>query len=340
MANEKILIVGAGAGGIVTGYYLTESGADVTFYVRPERQQSAQPPKQLYSYDDNTLRTYTEFQVISDTHKIADTSYDYVLVTLDGSAAFSEDGSELLRQLGAAVDNSSAVFICLGVGVGIWEHYIECTGLPGDRILTGTFYFLSHQTPLEQPPHGDREEQALAAAEFAYRNFGGKGGLTLGNRNKKAARKFAAIYDRNGYSKCALVPQDVAELIFSIVFPLFIVSELAGWPEVPELVENKKLWTKGWKTANEIASLSRFGLIGRVFSWVMRESFWKKLWLRMDAGAVPLDFNSFNRFHHGGKVVAQDTRILRDLLEAGKASGREMPHLSSLLAEIDSFRSA
>src|SRR3546814_4008400 len=55
----------------------------------------------------------------------------------------------------------------------------------------------------------------------------------------------------------------------------------------------------------------------------------------MVRNSMPLDYQAFNRFHHGGKVLAQDVEVLEHSLAVGRQKGREMPALAALL---DAYR--
>ena len=61
--KNNVLIIGAGAGGFATGYHLTLSGADVTFYVRSKRLDQLQPPQSLYCYEDCKLKDVFRLQI-------------------------------------------------------------------------------------------------------------------------------------------------------------------------------------------------------------------------------------------------------------------------------------
>jgi hypothetical protein len=50
---------------------------------------------------------------------------------------------------------------------------------------------------------------------------------------------------------------------------------------------------------------------------------------------LPLDYQAFNRFHHGGKVRAQDVEILHDCLAEGRSTGHAMPALEDLLERLE-----
>ncbi|KQV14521.1 MULTISPECIES: hypothetical protein [unclassified Kitasatospora] len=55
---------------------------------------------------------------------------------------------------------------------------------------------------------------------------------------------------------------------------------------------------------------------------------------------LPLDYQAFNRFYHGGKVHAQDVEGLRSCLAEGRRQGRPMAALQALLARLDAREAA
>ena len=54
---------------------------------------------------------------------------------------------------------------------------------------------------------------------------------------------------------------------------------------------------------------------------------------------LPLDFQEFNRYHHGGKVNAQDREHLRACLSRGEAEGKQMLALTELLKRVEDRQS-
>jgi hypothetical protein len=52
----------------------------------------------------------------------------------------------------------------------------------------------------------------------------------------------------------------------------------------------------------------------------------------------PLDYQAFNRFHHGGKVSEQDLLVLKNCLEAGHREGRAMTALTEIIAALERSR--
>src|SRR4028118_1565074 len=98
----SVCIVGAGSMGVLTGYHLQLAGATVTFLVRPHRQEQLSRPQVLYSFDGQSLKTLSDYDLIADPAKLAGTSFDFVVITLDGAALRAEAGQKLVDEMGRA----------------------------------------------------------------------------------------------------------------------------------------------------------------------------------------------------------------------------------------------
>jgi Ketopantoate reductase PanE/ApbA len=83
MSKPSVLIVGAGALGVATGYHLNLAGAAVTYLVRPARLKALQAAQVLYCYDDAQLKHFSDYHAVDCVAEAAKQNYDFVLVTLD-----------------------------------------------------------------------------------------------------------------------------------------------------------------------------------------------------------------------------------------------------------------
>lgn len=335
----KILIVGAGAGGLVTGYHFALSGVEVTFYVRPGRMEEMnQKPRRLYCYEDHEIKSFDEYAVTCEMEDVASSSFDYVLTTLDGAAMQSEEGVELLRGLGDAIRTTEAIFVCLGAAVGIEDFIVEHTGLPIDRCLFGSFSLLSHNVPLPGQKFDESiDQEALASCVFGYTHLGGgNAGLMLTRTNRELALKLAEVYGRSGVSTCTVLPNlRISDCATSLLSPAFAAFIIEGWPD-PEEMYKTETWQLAQRAAMEIVALPQHGFLGKVVATLGGPlNLLAKMWDGTAKGAAPLDFNAFNRFHHGGKVMAQDLDISRDILTREEGRGRKLPALRSLLERLD-----
>jgi len=335
----KILIVGAGALGTVTGYHLALGGSEVTFFVRPARLPEMQPPLALYCYDDAQLKQFQDYKVVSTITEVAARHFDYVLVTFDGAACRSEEGTALLTELGDAIRGSNAVLIIGGVGVR--EHHLKTTKLPEARLLEGTLGSLSYQVGrVTLPLHAPTDAAVLAQASVAYHHFDGIKGYMVSGEPAAAAKAFAAVYDRCGISKCVIMNPDIFNILSTAFFPLTAVCDLAGWPDAAAMTTNAELMRLCSSSMREISALPQYGFIVKLVSLMIWAPVVGILLKKLEKDSLPLDFHAFNKFHHGGKVRAQDIDVMRACAQSGAAQGRQMPALNELVRRYEAHCAA
>jgi Ketopantoate reductase PanE/ApbA len=337
--QPSVLIVGAGALGLVTGYHLSLAGASVMFFVRPARLAAMRSPQLLYCYDDGQLKEYKDYRAVSTIAEIAAQRFDYVLVTFDGATCRSIEGVQLLRELADAIRPTAAQLIICGVGVGLRDHYLQVTQLPEERLMEGTLGSLSHQVPgANLPIHSPTDRDKLARASMAYHHFPNKLGFNIASRPAKAAREFAALYNRCGISRCGVLNVNLNTIMGNAFFPLTAVSEMAGWPDAATLAANKPLWSMCVQAQKEIIGLPQHGLVGKLVRLLVSEKMLYKLVSKLEKESLPLDFHAFNRFHHGAKVQAQDIQVMENCVKSGESQGQPMSSLNELLRQYKTHR--
>ncbi|GLY02381.1 2-dehydropantoate 2-reductase N-terminal domain-containing protein [Actinoplanes sp. NBRC 101535] len=336
MSNAAVLVVGAGAVGLSLGYHLQLAGADVTFLVRPGRREAFAAPRRLYDYNDDTVRTFDGYRTVEDTTELAGQRFAFVLVTLNGHVSRTAQGAATLREVGDLIsDDADAVVLMDGIGVGLREFYLETMGISGDRLLLGFLGMLAHQGSAGLPVPAGADPAAIAAADICYVHPATRTGFTVARSNPAAAKKFAALYDRSGVSKVGFMPAKVADIIGSAVFTIYTACDIAGWPPVAHVVADKPLWSLAVRAQREILTLPRNGLFGKIAALVMGSRITAAIHLKQETGMRPLDTAAFNRFHHGGKVRAQDMDVLRDFAAEGQRHGQPMTALRALLARAE-----
>lgn len=342
MQNKPaVMIMGAGAMGLISGYHLSLAGADVTFLVRPGRFAELQSPQRLYCYNDGKLKEYTQYRAISSLEGFDCAAQDFILVTLDGAVSRTPEASATLRAIGAAIRNSTTTLIFGGVGVGLREHYLDTTGLPSERVLNGVLGLLSYQVArAEMPIIPPTQPELISKAYMAYVQFPNQVGFALEGSNAAAAKSFAEIYNRCSVSKCSVANKKMLDIMGNLPFAMFAVSELAGWPGLETLAKNKELWSLNCKAQAEVLGLSRFGWMGKLMRLVMTEKMHLKLWKKVEKDSLPMDFQAFNRFHHGGKVQPQDIEIMQNCVAIGEREGKAMSALKEVLARLEAHKHA
>ena len=332
--RSRILIVGAGAMGLVAGYHLQLAGAEITFLVRPERVEAAARPKTLYCYDDATLKAFSAFKVISDATEISSSSFASVSVTLDGFTSREPEGVSLLQQIGMSIRDGSTCVIIGGIGVGLHDFYCTAMELPEARVLNGALGLLCHVVkgfPL--PAHQPTDPNVLSKAEVAYRHIN-KYGFTLDDNNPEAAARFARLYDASEVSRCHILPRQEFAVMTKVMFPVFAASELLGWPRAKDLGSNPELWALTVDAVQEVQGLDEHGSIGKAAQESLTGHSLLEIWASLESAMLPLDYAEFMKLHHGFKHRSQDIQLLRDCVDIGERQGSEMRALKQLLAQL------
>ncbi|WP_243789038.1 ketopantoate reductase family protein [Saccharopolyspora gloriosae] len=259
MSEPAVLIVGAGATGLPVGYHLRLAGAELTFLVRPGRKPAVEFPQRLYCYDDASLRTLDGYDVVEDAAELAGRSFNFVLITLDGHTARTEQGTAMLRGLGDAIRDSDAIVIMCGFGVGVREHHLRELGIADDRLLHGFLGMLSHQSSAELPVHPPTDPARIAESTACYRHSPGKLGFRLESGNPAAAKRFAELYNSSGESRCTLMSRPMDDIFSKVAFPVYGACELMGWADFATVAKNKELWRLACDAQREILTLPQHG---------------------------------------------------------------------------------
>jgi ketopantoate reductase len=334
MSKPSVLIVGAGALGVATGYHLNLAGAAVTYLVRPARLKALQAAQVLYCYDDAQLKHFSDYHAVDCVAEAAKQNYDFVLVTLDGASCQSAEGTQLLRELAEVIRETAAVAVIAGIGVR--EHCRQTMQLPDDRVVEGTMRMFSYQVDrVAMPLHPPTDPKQLAQASMAYRHPSGKAGFMVVGKPTKAARGFADLYNQCGVSSCNRMNARLYAAFVSSFFPVAAVFDLAGWPDAKTMADNKELMSLCSKAMQEIMRLPEHGWQGKLASLLIRQTTLAKNIVKTERDCLPLDNTGFNRFHHGGKVREQDIQVMRQCAESGKTQHKSMPALDEIIRRYE-----
>lgn len=332
MTTARILIVGAGALGLTCAYHLSLAGASITFLVRSHRVADLSRPQLLYRYNDHSLKTFEQFDVLSDLTALRGQDYDFVLLTMDGATCRSQQGTATLKGLGHALAGSGARLMINAVGIGLYEYVKEVTGLADTQLMQGTMGIFAYQPGRPNTPCSNiLDKNAHDKADIAYLNFPEGIDFLVVNKPKKAARVFKALFNQCGVARCTSMPEAIFKVFSNSFFPFTVASEIDGWQGTEHLINNTELWQLCCQTRREIMGLKRFGLVGKLFSLIMSNSQQAKMMRKTDRDASAMGFTEFNRFHHGGKVLEQDVQIIQNCLVAGEQEGRDMSATRKLL---------
>ncbi|OAL43701.1 putative secreted protein [Pyrenochaeta sp. DS3sAY3a] len=336
MSKPQVLIIGCGAVGLLQGYYLSE-GANITYLVRPGRKAAFTGPKQLYSYKDNALYTFSNYRLIESLDEISGETFAFVLDTLDGNTVQSEGGTATIAAVGNLVNekqNADCFVVYAGIGLDIEEHYIRIMQIPATRLFAFVSMLVHQPTPQISIP--DQVNKDLAAkADLLFAHLEPDVGLFSLNTQPKLTAKLEAIYNTNGKLKAGRIPAFVVPWFMMVNMLHFMTWNIDGYQSFEHLRNNAELWPLMVRAQTEILTMSRFGWTGWLLSFVVKGWAAEKFIAPIVEGAKPMKLEEFNAFHHGGKVVKQDIRALEDMLREGEKEGKKMPALREIIKRAD-----
>ncbi len=332
MTQQRVLIVGAGALGLTCAYHLQQAQARISFLVRPHREQALARPQRLYCYNDDSVKELADYDLFLDPAQLQGETFDFVLLTLDGATCVTDSGVDTLRSLGRALAGTGCRLVICGVGIGLYEHIEATTGFAGADLLEGTMRMFAYQTAQWSEPLAPSVNAALHdSADIAFMAFASGIGFILASAPREASSAFAQLWDSCGISRCQRMPPSVYRMFSSMFFAFTVASELNGWQGTDALIADRVLWHRCCQSQREIMRLKQHGWMGKVGALLMRDGMMAKMMRDMDRDGEPLGFTAFNRFHHGGKVLAQDVGILENCLQVGEEQGRDMSATRALL---------
>lgn len=334
-AGYKVLVVGAGSMGIIVGYYLKLAGAQVTFLVRPQRAKELNRPQILYCYNDNQLKTFSDYKYFTNPSEIANSSYDYIIITLDAASLRSEEGRELVKMIGQATHGTKTGVIVGAVFPEIKAWFLEASGLSDEQVINGLLYVHIYPTQrLRMLPNPSVDQKLIDKADFAYTDSLGPS-LVVDNSSPLLASSFVDLYNRCGVSHCGSIELVQAAVNIFPMFTVFAACELLDWPKFGDIDSNGQVWRLTVEAMKEIQELGIHGESGRTAAQATTAEAVLTQFQGMESVMLPFDLQTFNRFHHGSKVNVQDRQILGACLNYGIAEGKPMAALRDLLQRVE-----
>jgi hypothetical protein len=330
----SVCVVGAGSMGVITAYHLGLAGAAVTFLARPHHQERLSKPQILYSYDDNSLKTFTGYELLTDPTELAGTSFDFVVITLDGEALRSEAGEWLVEETGRAFQNTKTAIVLGSVGIDLRSWFIEQSGLAEAQVTKGVLGNLIYEVkPAEIPLHPGVISDLLAKADYGYRHFT-SAGFHVDLSAPQVAQEFAALYNCCSVSECSIVPVEEFK-VWVTYFAALAAWELLGWCATADIDPADETWRLGTEAMQQFQRLPMYGQTGLAASENTNAETLLEFFRQQEEGTLPLDLAAFYRYHHGGKVNGQDHKLLREALNLGEAQGAEISALRTLVARLE-----
>ncbi|KAL6240443.1 hypothetical protein RBB50_012644 [Rhinocladiella similis] len=332
--KSRVLIVGAGAMGLITGYILTLGRADVTFLVRPHRAEILSRPQILYSFDDHQLKTFKDYKFVTNPTEMIGANYDYILITLDGHVLKSETGVKLVKTIGEAVRGTKTRVVIGTVFIDLKPWFLETSGINGDQVAPSQLVIHSYEPKnVTLRLHEGTDPKLLQQADQAYTDKLGPG-FMIDDSSPAVAEGFAKLYNASGLSKCAIVSPEQLGAASAPLFPLLAASDVLDWPSYEDVDPNGEVWTLAVNSVKEIQGLQLFGQTGQKMLETTTPESMRDQWIGIQKVMLPMDWIGFNKYHHGGKVNVQDQELLQTCIAYGEAEGKSMSATKELLKRV------
>jgi len=339
--KAQVLIIGAGAIGIILGYHLELAGADITFLVRPHRLNELQNPQTLYCHDDHSLKVFKGYHYITEVSELLDKTYDYIFIALDGAALKSESGQNLIRTIGkaaAGAQNTTKVLIG-SFYFDIRSWFLELSGLPGNRVCTCNAAIHAYYTKAFKMPTvvtSSESSSSITQADWAYADrFSTGAAFHVLDDCPEVAQSFAELYNACQVSKCIIRSPD-EDALFGNVAPIaFAAAELLGWPKFRDIDPDDDIWKLATDAAKEVMGLKLHGEAGANAAAHLEPSLFLEGMKHYEKTFGTFDIIAFSRYHHGGKVQAQDKKHLQESILHGEKDGKSMQALKAIVQRVE-----
>lgn len=310
----KVLIVGAGAVGVVYGRHLQLAGAELSFYVRDKYRSACEQGLTVYPLnEDRSFKPvdFKEFSVLSSPEEVAAQSFDQVWLAVPSTALYVEDFLEpFLKACG------EATIVSLTPGLEDREHMLKF--VPESRLCWGLITFISYQAPLPGEEL-DREGIAYWFPPLSKNPFSGPKDVTKGLVSALNKGGCPAKYLKNAATASAMPS--------SMLMPHLVALQGANW-SFQELKSSELLGiaSKAAKEAMVIAGKK----VGKC-PWYRGAIC--PLTLRMAMGMaprlIPFDIEVYLKYHFT-KVNDQTRMYIDTYLKYGSEYGLSTENIQAL----------
>ncbi|MFT5686384.1 MAG: hypothetical protein ACI8RZ_007340 [Myxococcota bacterium] len=309
MTSPRVLLVGAGAVGLVYGRHLQRGGADVNFYVRPKYAEEVSAGFSMYNLNHSHKPTRFEgFGVLTELEAVEKQEWDQVWLCISSTALQGDWLAPFLAATGAAT------IISLQPGLFDQDNLSDLIG--AERLVTGLISFSSWHAPL---PETTRPEPGFAYwhPPLAQSRFDGPRAAAIVACLKAGdcpAGEGGAV--TNGARGTAML------------LPIIAAMEIGGWTfaglRAPEQIN---LAAQAIRQASAI-TCQKIGISAGPVKIVARPLVIAGLY-RLAPRIAPFDIERFFQSHFT-KVGDQTLQALTDWIDEGERGGMPTDALASL----------
>lgn len=314
----KVLIVGAGAVGLVYGRHLQIGGADVSFYVKEKYVEPCRAGFDMHVLNASGRGSY-RFEgagVLTTPEEVAAETWDQVWICVSATALRRPWLEPFLKAIGNAT--------LVPLQPGLDDRAFLATMIPDDRIVQGMISMVSYQSPLPG------EERAAGVAYW----FPPLSPSPFSGPNAERAK---AVVEALKAGKCPAKVHANASLEAArgsaILMPHLAALELEGW-SLKGLRKGERIAgaTGSSKEALAVVAAYTETPIPGLMSCLVRPCLMRFV-LGIAPSAVPFPLEVYLKYHFT-KVGDQTRFMIETYIETGKKHGLESPNLTALLASL------
>ena len=315
---SRIIIVGAGAVGLVYGRHLQMGGDEVHFLVRPKYAEATRQGVDVYHLNKGKKAPPVRFEgygVLTSLEEVAAQSWDQLWLCVSSTAL----QGDWLKETIAAVGPDATV---VGMQPGAADKDRVSRFCPPERLVWGLITLMSYQTPL---PGEDR----VPGLAYWFPPLSPK--PLDGTRERGVA--VAKALKRGGcparYSPAVMARVGLAAATF---VPLIAGLEGAGW-SFSDYKTDPVLGVAHGASREAIEAVARRDGVSVPLAVRMVRPWMIKVALGVAPWVVPLPIEVFLKYHFT-KVGEQTRSMLREYEALGKAADLPVSNLEALCGRL------
>lgn len=316
----KILVIGAGAVGLVYGYALAESGAEVSFFVKEKYVEDAQKGFTLYPLNkgrDPKPVHWQAAQIYSDVLEVAKSEWEQIWICTSTTAL----RAGWLPEFAEKVQTKHWVALQPGLDDRIYllEHIRE------EQLIQGVISFISYQTPLKT------ETRSKPGIAYWFPPMGPSPFSGVKKDTKALIRQLKkggcpATYQKDAAGSVAFLSATLMCILILLESESWSFTRFKRSPNMQNMIYAlHEALTVVSHFRKESRPLWRWMIRGSVLRWV--------LWL--STKVIPIDIETYFQYHFT-KVGDQTRFMIQTYIDNGRTLQLPVDQLEHLLALVPS----
>ncbi len=324
--SQQILIIGAGAVGLVYGKHFSDAGHSVTFYVREKYIDDLSNGSVLYHINKdkklNQSIQYKNYELVSSFEEVGQKKYDQIYLSFSSTALMKFDFKGFKENL-----KGNPTIVMLHPSKS--DYDILNQTFPADQIVQGMITLISYQAPLvtEQadPPGIAYYLPPMMPTPVSGPNERAKEVVSLFKDGKMAAKVNKSVE---------------MEALFPTAFlsSFLIGLEASDW-KFKKMKKDKHLLSILKQSVDEVMTAleTQYKVKRPMPMKLVNSRRMTKLLLTLAPKVMPMDIETYFEYHFK-KVNDQTKMYVNNYMELAKSTGNKYKSIESLLAKASNSK--